>query len=530
MALSLQDEEPRRSGRDRRPVERLVVVNMVPETPEGGKRRVSIDSGESWYDNGATPNTTTIKRRRLEKDTTPRITRFKGSYVTPSSTDQPNQLKPVLDPTKPGEKHYPNQRKEHGLATLARKFRDAVAVSTISLLHCLFSDELCSRQFSVGCFVMQESGNRDIDLDETVLELGISKRRIYDVTNILEGAGLLKRSEERKNEYRWVASAFKHGPQDNNYTAADIPKQLASLEKLKQEERQLDDWIKRLTKQVSMENSAHNMYSSELKPFLKDNSTMLIIAAPRKSVLHVPHVLNTPPPDGHYKFSLDSPTVHDTSNSMLPRAFLLESREEPMRQLSLVPPPPLLEQCCSDFTADALLQGLPAISSSSSAASRQRHVYEESMPESIEEAIETTLSKKTERDTANPPPSRRTPTLFDEPPSGAFRPFAATQDAEYAAENRHQLLELLRENANKPLAEAAQLLAAQVSDATPPVLQDCTSLGSLIAAAHNYDKPDLASEENVWGPETFAAIPEPLALQESNSLGSLIAAANWLSA
>ena len=64
-------------------------------------------------------------------------------------------------------------RKENGLVELTKKF--------ISLL--------------------KEAPNQTLDLNEAVTLLSVQKRRIYDITNVLEGIGLI--CKECKNNIRW---------------------------------------------------------------------------------------------------------------------------------------------------------------------------------------------------------------------------------------------------------------------------------------------------------------------------------------
>lgn len=40
-----------------------------------------------------------------------------------------------------------------------------------------------------------------LDLNQAALELGVQKRRIYDITNVLEGIGLIEK--QSKNNVRW---------------------------------------------------------------------------------------------------------------------------------------------------------------------------------------------------------------------------------------------------------------------------------------------------------------------------------------
>ena len=44
----------------------------------------------------------------------------------------------------------------------------------------------------------------ELNLQRAVKELGVSKRRLYDVTNILSSAGSLEKV--KKNVYKWIKS------------------------------------------------------------------------------------------------------------------------------------------------------------------------------------------------------------------------------------------------------------------------------------------------------------------------------------
>jgi hypothetical protein len=71
-------------------------------------------------------------------------------------------------------------------------------------------------------------------LNDAVLELKVQKRRIYDITNVLEGIGLI--CKERKNNIRWNgpdAAARTRRPRLNilpDPTKTDTEKKNASQE------------------------------------------------------------------------------------------------------------------------------------------------------------------------------------------------------------------------------------------------------------------------------------------------------------
>ena len=67
----------------------------------------------------------------------------------------------------------PRGRKENGLVELTKKFID----------------------------LLKEAENQTLDLNGAVKKLDVQKRRIYDITNVLEGIGLI--CKVSKNNIRW---------------------------------------------------------------------------------------------------------------------------------------------------------------------------------------------------------------------------------------------------------------------------------------------------------------------------------------
>ena len=66
-------------------------------------------------------------------------------------------------------------RKENGLVELTKKFID----------------------------LLKEAPEQTLDLNKAVQELEVQKRRIYDITNVLEGIGLIEKKS--KNNIQWKA-------------------------------------------------------------------------------------------------------------------------------------------------------------------------------------------------------------------------------------------------------------------------------------------------------------------------------------
>ena len=49
--------------------------------------------------------------------------------------------------------------------------------------------------------LIQDSNNKTVDLNEAAKKLNVQKRRIYDITNVLEGIGLIEKTV--KNKIKW---------------------------------------------------------------------------------------------------------------------------------------------------------------------------------------------------------------------------------------------------------------------------------------------------------------------------------------
>jgi len=51
-----------------------------------------------------------------------------------------------------------------------------------------------------------KSTQDDLDLNEAADALNISKRRVYDITNVLEGMGLLLKTGKNKVQWEYVSA------------------------------------------------------------------------------------------------------------------------------------------------------------------------------------------------------------------------------------------------------------------------------------------------------------------------------------
>ena len=65
-----------------------------------------------------------------------------------------------------------------------------------------------------------------MDLNDAAKVLGVQKRRIYDITNVLEGIGLIEKSI--KNKIKWRGLKGSAGREAKDSTADGVEGQLTS--------------------------------------------------------------------------------------------------------------------------------------------------------------------------------------------------------------------------------------------------------------------------------------------------------------
>lgn len=58
--------------------------------------------------------------------------------------------------------------------------------------------------------LIQESVNKTVDLNEAAKRLKVQKRRIYDITNVLEGIGLIEKTIKNKIKWKGAEQLLKY--------------------------------------------------------------------------------------------------------------------------------------------------------------------------------------------------------------------------------------------------------------------------------------------------------------------------------
>ncbi|KAE8098624.1 hypothetical protein FH972_016670 [Carpinus fangiana] len=137
--------------------------------------------------------------------------------------------------------------------------------------------------------LLKQAEDGILDLNKAAGTLEVQKRRIYDITNVLEGIGLIEK--KLKNRIRWKGlDALRQG--EGEYDASILQ---AEVESLSMREQRLDDQIREMQERLrglsEDENNQKLLFvtKEDIKglPCL-ENQTLLAIKAPHGTTLEVP--------------------------------------------------------------------------------------------------------------------------------------------------------------------------------------------------------------------------------------------------
>lgn len=134
--------------------------------------------------------------------------------------------------------------------------------------------------------LLQESPDGSVDLNIASAKLNVQKRRIYDITNVLEGIGILEKKS--KNNIQWKCGRNANG--SFGWAAEATTKQM-ELELLEQKENRLDEMIKTIRDEINTHNlNTPHAYvtNSDLKSIdIFKDQTVIVIKAPAEAKLVV---------------------------------------------------------------------------------------------------------------------------------------------------------------------------------------------------------------------------------------------------
>ena len=102
---------------------------------------------------------------------------------------------------------------------------------------------------------IKKTGNKSININDLVNELSVKKRRIYDITNVLQGIGYLQKSG--KNEIVWTKSIENKNKSkkkliNQNKGNNSKNKQKSNIKKLEQEKAKLDEDIRKFKNEFNL--------------------------------------------------------------------------------------------------------------------------------------------------------------------------------------------------------------------------------------------------------------------------------------
>lgn len=195
--------------------------------------------------------------------------------------------------------------------------------------------------------LLENSPNGVVDLNKASEKLKVQKRRIYDITNVLEGIGILEKKS--KNNIQWK------GGSRSNYSVASLRKQVRELE---DEENYLDEIINialdELTKLNENKRYGYITYQDIRSIPRFKHKTVMAVKAPPQTQLQVPQL------EDQYQIHMKSQTgeieVFLCPENPLPRVNKIPPMDPLLKDIKLspgifnitTPPVPLLDSPLPD--------------------------------------------------------------------------------------------------------------------------------------------------------------------------------------
>ncbi|KTF98393.1 hypothetical protein cypCar_00024051 [Cyprinus carpio] len=126
--------------------------------------------------------------------------------------------------------------------------------------------------------LLSESADGVLDLNWATEVLEVQKRRIYDITNVLEGVQLIRKKS--KNNIQWLVSGVFEGSSSNSEKTSTLKKELSELDR---QEKALDDLIQSSSTRLRYVTYQDIRTISSLK-----DQTVIAVKAPSETKLEVP--------------------------------------------------------------------------------------------------------------------------------------------------------------------------------------------------------------------------------------------------
>ncbi|XP_061071882.1 transcription factor E2F2 [Conger conger] len=138
--------------------------------------------------------------------------------------------------------------------------------------------------------LLSESPDGVLDLNWATEVLEVQKRRIYDITNVLEGVQLIRKKS--KNNIQWMVGGVFEGSAGGSEKARSLRKELGDLERA---EKALDDLIQSSTNQLRLLTESQDnqrlgyvTYQDIRSIASLQDQTVIAVKAPSETKLEVP--------------------------------------------------------------------------------------------------------------------------------------------------------------------------------------------------------------------------------------------------
>lgn len=142
------------------------------------------------------------------------------------------------------------------------------------------------------CQLLAQSSDGVLDLNQAAEVLKVQKRRLYDITNVLEGVRLIKKKS--KNNIQWLGCSLtsEGGPLSLHHPKQSLDREILELN---QEERRLDELIQtcthnvqRMTEDAQNQKYAYVSYQDIRRISSLRDQTVIVVKAPQETKLEVP--------------------------------------------------------------------------------------------------------------------------------------------------------------------------------------------------------------------------------------------------
>jgi len=133
--------------------------------------------------------------------------------------------------------------------------------------------------------LVRESGCGVVDLNEAAEKLNVQKRRIYDITNVLEGIGLVLK--KNKNHIEWRATGFTT-PEELQALREEIARKKKEEENLDTQLVRIQNRLKRLAEEPSNLKNAFVTVDDVCQLRAMQGENLLVLKAPSGTKLEVP--------------------------------------------------------------------------------------------------------------------------------------------------------------------------------------------------------------------------------------------------